>query len=85
MFNRSVFTDHITANILSRASSGEDVGKAIFDSLVEANVDWQSVTSDDVKPVLVKAIRASRTGRTNLPNVDLPSSISLGSVLRPTG
>ena len=44
----------------SSASSIDDITSAIFDAITESGVDWKVVSPDDVKPVLVDAIRASR-------------------------
>ena len=63
MFGRpEVITEEIRDDILFRsslASSRDDITMAIFDALVEAGVDWRTVPLDEVKGVLIEAIRAS--------------------------
>ena len=63
MFGRpQVITEEIRDDIRFRsllASSRDDITRAIFDALVEAGADWRTVPLDEVKGVLIEAIRAS--------------------------
>lgn len=54
-------TKEIRYEILTRtlfASSRQEVTRSIFETIVEAGVDWRTVSVDDVKPILVDALRA---------------------------
>ncbi len=59
MTNPPTLTEKIKSDIVSRAALGEEITTAIFDSIVDADIDWRNVHADDVKPVLIEAIRAS--------------------------
>jgi len=39
------------------ASSKQEVTRSIFETIADAGVDWRSVSVDEVKPVLVDALR----------------------------
>ena len=59
---REAITGKIRDEILARsanASSRDEITRAIFDAIVEVGVDWKTVSPDDVKPVLVEAVRAA--------------------------
>ena len=62
MFGRPpIITDQVRDDILFRSSmatSRDHITKDIFDVLVEAGVDWSTIPLDEVKVVLVEAIRA---------------------------
>lgn len=78
MISQPKITEQITADILARSTAGEDPIVAIFDSLTLANVNWRSITSDEVKPILVQAIRASRGARVNASKPSCGFSTSVG-------
>ncbi len=59
---REAITGKIRDEILARsanASSRDEITRAIFDAIVEVGVNWRTVSPDDVKPVLVEAVRAA--------------------------
>ncbi len=59
---REAITGKIRDEILARsanAASRSDITRAIFDAIVEVGVNWRTVSPDDVKPVLVEAVRAA--------------------------
>lgn len=62
MFGRPpIITNEIRNDILSRSSmatSRDHITKAILDALGKAGVDWRTVPLDEVKVVLVEALRA---------------------------
>jgi hypothetical protein len=61
-----LITAEIRNEILTRAlfaASSDEVTRSIFDVIVEAGVDWRAVSVEEVKPILVDAIRAY-SGRT---------------------
>ena len=45
------------------ASTKQEVTRSIYETIVDAGVDWRSVSVDDVKPILVDALRVF-SGRT---------------------
>jgi hypothetical protein len=54
-------TKEIRNEILTRtlfASSRQEVTRSIFETIVDAGIDWRTVSVDDVKPILVDALRA---------------------------
>ena len=58
-----ILSEDIREEILARsssASSNGEVARVICDSIIEAGIDWRAVPVDEVKAVLVDAIRASR-------------------------
>lgn len=81
MISQPKITEQITAEIIERASAGDEPTTAIFDTLVLADIDWRSITSDEVKPVLVKAIRAFRTARVNAskPSHSFSNSVAMNA------
>lgn len=63
---KNLISDEIRKDILARslfAASEEEVTGSIFDAIVDAGIDWRRVSVEDVKPVLMDALRAF-TGRT---------------------
>ena len=63
--NRAVITDQIVDEVRARSrlvSSRRELSKAIFESLRDANVDGRSVALEDVKSLLVDAVRALQQG-----------------------
>ena len=56
---KNIISDEMK-EILDKTSTGEDV-TTIFDAIINANIDWRSIHPEDVKPVLVEAILASKS------------------------
>ena len=70
---REAITGKIRDEILARSANASsrdeitraifdaivEITRAIFDAIVEDGVDWKTVSPDDVKPVLVEAVRAA--------------------------
>ena len=64
--HRDVISEEIRDDILARslqASSKNDIPRAIFGAIVDGGLDWRAVSPDDVKPVLVEALRATNQQR----------------------
>jgi hypothetical protein len=56
----NLITAEIRNKILTRAlftASSDEVTRSIFDVIVEAGIDWRAVSVEEVKPILVDAIR----------------------------
>jgi len=57
----NLISEEIRKDILARslfAASKKEVTQAIFEAIVEAGIDWRTVSVEDVKPVLADALRA---------------------------
>lgn len=66
-----VITKEIRTDILHRAAGAathQEVGRVIGDAILEAGVDWKTVSACEVKSMLVEAIRASHAKPTCCPD-----------------